>query len=81
MYMYIADMCTVYIQLCLIIEIIRDITENVISPLFLSAVPSDLSTPDFVASVNATLADITSALNGNDVDLTQTLSDYFLAVS
>ena len=49
--------------------------------MFLSAVPSNLSTPDFVASVNTTLEDITSALNGNDVDLTQTLSDYFLAVS
>ena len=63
------------------IEIITDITEDVIRPLLLSAVSSDLTTSEFVASVDTAVADITNALNGNDVDLTQTLSDYFLAVS
>lgn len=49
--------------------------------LFRSTVPSNLSTADFVASVDTSVADITNILKGNDVDLSQTLSNYFLAVS
>ena len=61
--------------------IVADITEDVIRPLLLSAVPSDEITPEFDASINATMLDIINALNGSNVNLTRTLFDYFLAVS
>ena len=80
-FLYTCALFVYNIILLYLIEIITDITEDVIRPLLLSAVSSDLTTPAFIASVNTAVADITNALNGNDVDLTQTLSNYFLAVS
>ena len=61
--------------------IIADITDDFIRPLLRSAVPFDEITADFNVSINATLLDITNALNGSNVNLTRTLFDYFLAVS
>ena len=61
--------------------IIADITEDVIRPLLLSAVPSDEISTGFNASVNARIRDIINALNGRNVNLTRTLFDYFVAIS
>ena len=69
------------LQLCFIFTtaISADITEDIVRPLLLSAVSSP--TPEFSASVDVTIINITNALNGDNVNLTTVLSEYFMAVS
>ncbi|XP_065903024.1 uncharacterized protein [Dysidea avara] len=59
--------------------IIMDITENTVRPLLLSAVSPP--TDNFTAAVDTTVSGITAALNGNSVDLKQTLYNYVRAVA
>ena len=56
-----------------------DITENTVRPLLLSAVSPP--TDNFTAAVDTTVSGITAALNGNSVDLKQTLYNYVRAVA
>ena len=60
-------------------EILRDITENNIRPLLLSLVKPP--TTGFRTAVDKATADIDRALNGNKVDLKNTVLTFFRAVA
>ena len=68
-----------YLILCLCTAIITDITENMVRPLLLSAVSPP--TDNFTASVDVAMSDIKAALNGYNVGLKNTLSNYVRAVA
>jgi len=61
------------------VDILLDITQNNIRPLLLSPV----SSPDagFLTAVTTAMTDISNALNGSCVNLTNTFFNYFTAVS